>query len=354
MPAKPAGARSAMRFIERLGPSTKNGGFALDDHWVWDGSAIKGEDGRYHLFSSRWPKSYLMHPGWTFHSEIVHAISDTPEGPYRFEKVVFAKREAPFFDSRMTHNPTIHRHGDTFLLFYTGVGYAEDLSDPATIRAIAGDKDWYARYWNRKRIGLATSSSIHGPWKRPDAPILESVVGGWDETITSNPAPCVMADGSVYLIYKSNRLDQSVRGPFSLGLAHAKHWSGPFTRRSSSPLFAGNVEDPYLWHQDGVFHAIMKDMSGEICGESHGGIHATSPDALHWTFPRPCLGYSRTVTWDDGTVTKQRFRERPQVLIQDGVPTHLINATGGGSGTGTGFDACERTWTMVTPLRQGR
>lgn len=339
-----------MRFIERLGPSTRNGGFGQDGYWVWDGSAIKGEDGRYHLFSSRWPKAYVMHPGWTYHSEIVHASSDTPEGPYRFERVVFERRPWPFFDACATHNPTIHRHGDTFLLFYVGVGYPEDYSDPAAVAAAGKDPDRYALTWNRKRIGLATSRSIHGPWKRLDQPILASRVGGWDETITSNPAPCVLPDGSVRMLYKSNRLDQSVRGPFCLGLAGAPHWSGPYTRVSDQPVFTGNVEDPYLWHQDGIFHAIMKDMSGAICGERHGGIHATSRDALHWDFDQPSLGYSRTVTWDDGTVTQQGFRERPQVLLQDGVPTHLFNATG--DGPGHSFNACARTWTMVTPLNQ--
>ena len=338
-----------MRFIDRLAPSVRGGGFAMEGYWVWDGSAIRGEDGRYHLFCSRWPQTYLMHPGWTFHSEIIHTSSATPEGPYRFERVVFERRSSRFFDACATHNPTIHRHGNTFLLFYTGIGYEEDLSDPAVIREIGGDPDRYARYWNRKRIGLATSTSIHGPWRRPDVPVLESVRGSWDETVISNAAPCVLPDGSVSLIYKSNRLNESVRGPFRLGLARAKHWSGPYLRASAQPLFAGDVEDPYLWHQDGLFHAIMKDMSGAICGESHAGIHATSPDALNWTFPKPCLGYSRTVTWDDGTITKQGFRERPQVLLQEGQPTHLFNATG--DGAGSDFNGCERTWTMVTPIR---
>ena len=338
----------ANTFIDRLGPSFHGGGLALDDYWVWDGSAIRGEDGRYHLFSSRWPSEYLMHPGWTFHSEIIHASSDTPEGPYTFEGVVFEKRDTKYFDASMTHNPTIHKHGDTFLLFYTGVSYEDDLSDPEVITTIAGDSSIYAEFWNRKRIGLATSKSVYGPWERLDKPILESKIGGWDETITSNAAPCVLDDGSVYMLYKSNKLSESVRGPFCLGLAYAEHWQNAFIRKSPNPVFTGNVEDPYLWHADGKFHAIMKDMSGEICGEHHGGIYATSDDCLTWEFPEPCLGYSRNVTWNNGETTKQGFRERPQVLVQDGIPTHLFNATG--NGPGTGFNSCEKTWTMVTPI----
>ena len=43
-------------FIEKLAPSVKNGGFEMDDYWVWGASVIKGEDGKYHMFASRWPR----------------------------------------------------------------------------------------------------------------------------------------------------------------------------------------------------------------------------------------------------------------------------------------------------------
>ena len=290
-----------------------------------------------------------MHPGWTFHSEIVRASSDNPAGPYTFEEVVFTQRDPQYFDARATHNPTIHKHGDHYLLFYIGVSYEEDLSDPAIIEAIGCDPNEYAKYWNRKRTGLAVSTSIFGPWERPDTAILEPCLGSWDETIISNPAPGVREDGSVYLIYKSNTLAQSVRGPFLLGLAHAEHWQKEFKRVQKDPVFSGNIEDPYIWYQDGQFHAIMKDMSGEICGEHHGGIYATSTDCVHWQFADSPLAYSRTVKWDNGDMVKMGFRERPQLLIENGIPTHLFNATG--DGPGVGFNSCQRTWCMCTPLK---
>lgn len=333
----------------KLGSACSTGGFRMDGYWVWCGSVVQGDDGRYHMFASRWPQRYQMHPGWTFHSEIVRASSDTPEGPYQFEEVVLERRDPRYFDAAMSHNPCILKHQDTYLLFYTGVSYEEDLNDPAIIAAIGNDPERYARYWNRKRIGLATSASVFGPWQRPDRPALESVPGSWDETITSNAAPCLLDDGSVYLMYKSNKLNESVRGPFNLGMARAEHWSKPFERLSSEPVFTGNIEDPYLWHADGKFHAIMKDMSGAVCGEHHGGIYACSDDALDWNLPEASLAYSRTVSWDNGETTEQSSRERPQLLFHDGKPTHLFNATGNGV-PGKGFNSCTRTWNMVTPF----
>lgn len=65
-------------------PAPVNGGFKMDGYWVWCGSVVKGEDGKFHMFASRWDKKYPMHPGWLAGSEIVRAESCTPEGPYEF------------------------------------------------------------------------------------------------------------------------------------------------------------------------------------------------------------------------------------------------------------------------------
>ncbi len=83
---------------KRMLPAPVGGGFRMEGYWVWCGSVIKGEDNRYHMFASRWPKSQPMHPGWLSLSEIVRASSDTPEGPYQFEEVVLPARGAEYWD----------------------------------------------------------------------------------------------------------------------------------------------------------------------------------------------------------------------------------------------------------------
>jgi hypothetical protein len=44
-------------FIERLLPAPLTGGFRREDAWIWCGSAMRGEDGLYHLFASLWTKA---------------------------------------------------------------------------------------------------------------------------------------------------------------------------------------------------------------------------------------------------------------------------------------------------------
>ena len=109
-----------MAFIDRIEPAPVGGGFAMEGYWVWCGSVIRGEDGKYHMFAARWPATYLFFQGYPTNSEVVRAVSATPEGPYSFEEVVLPARGAGHWDGRMTHNPTIHRWGDTYLLFYIG------------------------------------------------------------------------------------------------------------------------------------------------------------------------------------------------------------------------------------------
>src|SRR6185503_14383710 len=46
----------------------------------WDGQIIKGPEGKYHMFASRWDQA-KGHNGWTG-SVAVHAVSDNPIGPY--------------------------------------------------------------------------------------------------------------------------------------------------------------------------------------------------------------------------------------------------------------------------------
>lgn len=111
---------------------------------------------------------------------------------------------------------------------------------------------------------------------------------------------------------------------------------------------SNHVEDACVWRQDGAFQLVMKDMTGGICGEKHGGIHATSKDGVNWTISEPALAYSRTVKWSDGRVTTQGQLERPQVLVERGQPTHLFFATCDGPG---GFQNMTRTWNLCIPLK---
>lgn len=333
---------------ERLLPAPLDGGFRMDGYWVWCGSVVKGEDERFHMFASRWPKWLPMHPGWIVASEIVRAVSDTPEGPYSFQEVVLPARGAEYWDGRSTHNPHIAKIGDSYLLYYMGSTHPfaqpvpdepYGLKDP---RCIAGRAN--------KLVGLAVSKSVFGPWERGDAPILPARPGKFDSFLTSNPAPCLQEDGSVLLVYKARRYEGHIHGRMTIGVASAEHYRGPYRVVSEEPIFPPerfHVEDPFVWRSGRGYELIAKDMDGNLCGEKHGGIHAWSSDGKAWQLDEHPKSYSRSVLWNDGTLRVMGSFERPFLLFQDGKLTHLFAATADGPG---GFSQATETWNMVIPF----
>jgi hypothetical protein len=339
-------------------PIPREGGFQMEGYWVWDPSVVRAPDGTWHMFASRWPRHLPMHPGWLLAGEIVRAEAARPEGPFAFKEVIFAARGPAYWDGRAVFNPSvmpIQEGGRTrYLMFYVGSthpfpgpahGEQVPRTDPRTIVGRAN-----------KRVGLAVADHPAGPWQRADEPLLRPRPGHFDDFLTSNPAAVVRADGSVYLMYKTRQYQGPERGyahgRMTLGAAVAAHYRGPYRRVSDAPLFSadkfGEMEDPFVWEQDGVLHMIAKDMTGKIGGERHGGVHAVSRDGIQWEPGRPLQAWSRRIVWDDGTSQVLGSMERPHVLFQDGRPTHLLVAVADGAG---GFDRASRTWNLVIPLR---
>ncbi|MEO1237569.1 MAG: glycoside hydrolase family protein [Planctomycetota bacterium] len=335
----------------------------MDDHWVWDGSLIEGDDGEWHLFASRWPKRLPMHPSWLLESEIVRATAPTATGPFTFREVVLPERDPVFFDARMTHNPSIRRVGDTYLLFYIGVTYGVDAPDDPTrypSEDVHRTDPWLREVWLRKRIGLATSDSLAGPWRRMDEPLLLPRADRWDNGTSSNPSPWVEPDGSIYLAYKSANVSSGTRlRPFRIGLARAEAWDRPFERVLDHPVLPptgteGSVEDPYLFREgDGLWHLLVKDLSGVASGHKGHGLHATSEDAIHWHWDEPMHAYGLDVRWrhgDGGGVRHETLThiERPQLVFdREGRATHFTAACARGGGDLQGLTD---TWVGVWPL----
>mgnify|MGYP000060552607 CR=1 FL=1 len=102
--------------FSRVKPLPTENRFSLDGYHVWCGAPVKGGDGKYHLFYSRWPKSVGFAPGWAIHSEIAYAVADQPQGPYRHVNVALPARPLnpktgkKYWDGDATHNPNLLRH----------------------------------------------------------------------------------------------------------------------------------------------------------------------------------------------------------------------------------------------------
>lgn len=337
--------------FHHLAPAPKTPAFECEGYWSWGSSVIKGEDGKYHMFVSRFPKSLPFHPGWMVASEIVHAVSNVPQGPYRFSEVALPARGAQYWDGRSTHNPRILKHNRKYYLIY--MGSTHPFVEP-TCEQLTLSSPWCIVGRSNKRIGLAVSDSPYGPWQRLNHPILDTKPETFYSFLVSNPSPIIQEDGSVMMIFKGrSHTENGKYSGMSLGIAYAPTIEGPYTvLNNEQPIFQvdgrGEAEDPFLWKDAKGYHVIFKDHVAKYTGERGGGVMAHSPDGVNWTVDKDPKAYSKTIEWEDGEVAMQGQLERPFILFEKGKPTHIFFATMDGPGE---FENGTRSWNMVIPIR---
>lgn len=337
--------------FHRLGKAPRTPAFESDGYWSWGSSVVKGEDGKYHLFVSRFPQTLPFHPGWMVASEIVHAVSDEPQGPYRFSDVALPARGSQYWDGRSTHNPRILKQNGKYYLIY--MGSTHPFADP-TYEQLTLDSPWCIVGRANKRIGIAVADSPYGPWERRNEPILKPKADTFYSFLTSNPSPVIQEDGSVLMIFKG----RSYKGNdgysrMSLGIAYAPQIEGPYqVLNNDRPIFEvdgqGEAEDPFLWKDKNGYHIIFKDHVAKFTGERGGGAMAHSQDGIQWTIDKDPKAYSLTVEWEDGSIEKQGQLERPFIFFEDGKPAYIFFATMDGPG---GFENATHSWNMVIPIK---
>jgi len=298
--------------------------FSLDGYYIWCSSPIWGEDGKVHLFYSRWKKEKGM-GGWLNGSEICRAEADSPWHKFEHKQVILAPRGGEFWDATTCHNPLIKKVGDEYYLFFMGNSN---------------------RKTNTKRIGLATAKSLSGIWTRPEEPLLlPGKEGSWDDHCTTNPAFVEGNDGKYWLFYKSWNTGEyetqkgSVRGNRKYGLARADSPKGPYIKVPENPVIDfsslpdnAQLEDAFIWKQKGKFHMVARDM-GFFNHEY--GLHLTTKNGLYWSKPEIAyLSMGNYVNEPDPPKHLKRFGrlERPMLLPDKNgeKPRFLFGATQGG------------------------
>jgi len=279
----------------------KQSGFKMEGYWVWCGSMIKVKS-TYHLFASRWKKNGDFPEGYRQNSEIVRATSNSPLGPFKFEEVVIGERDSMFWDSNMAHNPTIHKIGNEFVLFYIGSDFATYAENSKSLL---------------RRVGYATSKNIGGPWKRCEQPIIQ--------TESNNPA--ILPNGKkVKLLYRDANL--------KVFLAESENYKGPYTVVNDNVWPESRIEDFYMFKDKKQYHIVCEDNAGNISGHGRWGVHLCSKNGIdNWERYDPVVVYDHYITYTDNDVLHCFRRERPQLLIEKGCITGLITSVYDGNNT---------------------
>jgi hypothetical protein len=321
--------------VQRVPPDSK---FSDPNYYVWCGAPVKGTDGRYHLFYSRWPKNNpnKFAPGWAIVSEVAYAVGDGPRGPFTHVNVALPARGinpatgAKYWDADMTHNPYIILKGGTYYLYYIG-----NFGDGT-----------YAVHRNNDRIGVAHATNPAGPWTRLDQPVIDITpdpagsTAAFDSLCVANPAITVMPDGKMLVLYKGVKNSGSLMGgPVRHGAAIADSPTGSYIKQTAVagqiflPPGASNMEaeDAFIWYSPRYgnrYYAVARDVVGTFTGVSGGLAQFQSDDGLHWTASAQPKVLGSSFTWTSGISRTTRV-ERPFVLLENDLPVALYGATDG-------------------------
>ena len=320
--------------FSRLIPQTlpKSAIFRQPGWCLWDPCIVGGNDGKFHLFYSRW-QTKLGFDAWCTHAEIAWATATNAAGPYTFQGVALPSRGGEFWDGHSVFNTDVVRIGEQFYLYYTG---NRGTTNWAAGRAIpASSEEWWVQR-NHQRIGVAVADSPRGPWKRMDKPLID-VGPAFGQTIINVPNLVIKPDGGFRLYYKT--LGEGP-GRFGSGVFHFGADSdsplGPFVRYPEPMVnknkllpevkkpFDFHIDDHFEWVQDGRYYAIVKDHDAPFLTK-HGRslLLFESPDGRRWQPATHALVQGFSLQWNDGSRQDFTRLEMPKLLFQSGRPTVL-------------------------------
>ncbi|MDR2916520.1 MAG: alpha-L-rhamnosidase N-terminal domain-containing protein, partial [Tannerella sp.] len=309
-------------FPEMMQPVPVKAKFADEQYFIWGASMIRDDKGIFHIYYSRWEKKYGFQ-SWVTHSEIAHATAPDPFGPFTHKDVVLPARGKDYWDGMSTHNPTMHKFGNTYYLYYTG-----NTGDGICTETLN------FTHRNNQRIGVAVASNPDGPWMRFDKPLIDVSPDSLshDALMVSNPSVTMRPDSTFLLIYKA--VGKKNKPPFGGPVVHLTATSGspagPFIKQQI-PVFTFKdapfpAEDPYIWYQDDKYYAIVKDMKGYFTNAGRSLALFESDDGFSWKQSDHVLVSDLTVNWEDGVKQQMSHLERPQIYFEDGKPKILLVA----------------------------
>jgi predicted GH43/DUF377 family glycosyl hydrolase len=278
------------------------------------------------MFYARW-KHETYFSGWVTHSEIAHATSEKPEGPFKFKDVALPARGAQYWDGLCTHNPTVKEFDGKYYLYHMG-----NTGDGQAMQNLN------FTHRNNQRIGVAWADSPNGPWHRSEQPFVDvsEDENAWDALMTSNPSVTQMHDGKYLVVYKAvaKHKPAPFGGPVTHLAAIADSPTGPINKINQRIFYKEGemfpAEDPFVWYQGSCqkYYAIVKDMHGTFTKQGVSLAFFESEDGLNWNPATNPLASKLEVVWEDGTKEELAKLERAQILFEDGEPVMLYCASG--------------------------
>ncbi len=329
-------------FKDRIQPLDSHNVFKTLGYYNWGASIIKGDDGLYHLFYSRWEKKYKF-TGWLTHSEIAHATAPSPSGPWTYQQTAMTGRRGKNWDAITAHNPKIKYFDGKYYLYYvsTNLGSKSYTETELIETAHTGysHANWKILRPNQ-RTGVAVSTSLSGPWMRQDTPLIQPA--GPITTLTVNPAICKGKDQNYHLIIKGDKPNET-RFIRNQAIAVSRFPDRGYKILNNPVIDYLDTEDMSMWYDEtseyyyGIFHA-----------HSFIGL-VSSPNGKNWKKATEYSLMTKKLILKNGTEIMPDRLERPFVYTENGEPRVISLAVKKGDESYTVFVPISQKPTLPVP-----
>ncbi|MDZ8120007.1 DUF7594 domain-containing protein [Pontiella agarivorans] len=261
----------------------------MSDWCYWDGSIVKSDDGRYHMFASRWSQTNSHSSGWKINSKGMHAVSDNVNGPYVDQGMTW-----PNWQEGIGHNVIgLRMHDGRYAMVSSeitpGDVFVSDSPDGPFEHL--GQIEWDA---NGFKPGLARYN------KAPNH--------------MSNVMIMLRPDGRYQIVARSCAIlisDDGILGPYKI-VAGRAYGDIP-------GLPQENMEDPTVWYSGGLYHIVVNHWPTDT------SYHLTSEDGIHdWVNRGIAYQHGKGIfRYPDGTVNEWETVQRPTAYVEDGHLSHF-------------------------------
>lgn len=270
-------AKAEVILSNKISPVITDNIFRDPEYYNWCSSIIKGEDGKYHLFYSRWERSKTFY-AWLTHSKIAHAVADRPEGPYTYVNTAINLEKKRYKAGELitAHNPKIEYFNGKYHLYFCSTTMDRNVTDKEmkeTARTGYSHPNWKPLRVNQRTF-VASASSLDGEWTIHEKPLLEP--SGPIETLVVNPAITKGGDQRYYLIVKGDK-PGSTKFERNQAVAVSDFPDRNFKIQDKPVIQEWDTEDVSVWYDEpsarfyAVFHA-----------HTYIGM-MTSTDGINWT-----------------------------------------------------------------------
>ena len=263
----------------------------LHDSCYWDGRIVKDDEGKYHMYASRWTQAVDHHHGWTEYSKGIHALSDNPLGPYKDLGLIY-----PHWKEGKGHN-------------LVGVRTHEGKYAVITSELTKGE--------------IFLADNPYGPFEllgeiKVDYngfnPGIVAYKGGKGNM--SNVMIIPMPDGKRYMLvprYTSVMISEDgIQGPYKVVAGPVFH--------NRPELHRHHNEDPTVWYSGGRYYIMYNHWPSKTCH-----IFSSEDGINDWKYRGIAFkkGSSKIFKYTDGTVNMWEFVERPTAFVENGHVTHF-------------------------------